>query len=85
MPAGRHVSPEQQSYETVHTLPERPQHFPVSDVESRSQNLPTPQEEQTEPRSPQAMSVWEAGGTQRPVCVQHPRQLVVLHFDWQLP
>jgi hypothetical protein len=38
----------------------------------------------TEPRSPHAVSVCDAGGTHAPVCVQQPRQVVVLHFDWQV-
>ena len=62
--------------------PARPQHFPATETASRSQVRPVPQEAQTVPRSPQAMSVWEAGATQAPVCVQHPRQVLVLHFDW---
>jgi hypothetical protein len=84
LPAGRQVSPEQHSYDWVQARPDVEQHWPASDVESRSQRRPVPHDMHTAPRSPHAVSVCEAGGTHAPVWVQQPRQVVVLHFDWQV-
>ena len=68
----------------MQVLAARPQHFPATVGVSRSQVRLTPHDVQTEPRSPQAVSLWEVGATQVPVSVQQPRQLAVPHLLWQM-